>query len=193
MTPGNRYTPRRAAASGLAAIALACGSALIWHAPAHGGMEIEDLLPPEQEYLDEDSRREQAQRIEQEREAARRRAEARAREEEAKRLREQARLEALPPGERLIRENCLACHERQDIARTGRSRLSWRGTLLRMQVFQDARLSAEDRRRLVEHLGREHPPTTGRVALEVTILVLVAAIPVGGFRTWLHYRRRSRQ
>lgn len=176
-----------------AALAVAVSVAMAWAGPARSDVDFEELLESEPAPLDEEALRREAERIEQEREAARRRAEARAHEAEAERLRRQAEWEALPRGARLVLERCTGCHEREVVAATGRSRWGWRGVVLRMEWFQDVDLTADDRRRIVEHLGAEHPPTPSRRVLEVAVLLSLPAALGAGVWLSLLYRRRSRR
>jgi len=128
------------------------------------------------------------QRIEQEceREAQRER-ERRAQEEQAQQARAAA-LAARPLGVRLVEARCGVCHPSDYFESRGRTYLGWWATVLRMEVFNGARIEAGERVPIVAHLSNSHRATAARQAIESTLAALVVAAA-----GWLVVRRVRRR
>jgi mono/diheme cytochrome c family protein len=98
----------------------------------------------------------------------------------------QARATALatrPLGERLVEARCGACHPADYFESRGRGRLGWWVTVLRMEVFNGARIEAGERRPIVAHLAESHPALAAGQTIE-SLLAALAALGAG----WLFLR-----
>lgn len=128
------------------------------------------------------------QRIEQEREReAQRERERQAQEEQARQARAAA-LAARPLGVRLVEARCGVCHPPDYFESRGRTYIGWWATVLRMEVFNGARIEAGERAPIVAHLSNSHRATAARQAIEWLLAVLLAA-GAGGLVVRLRRRR----
>lgn len=119
----------------------------------------------------------EAQRLRKAQEAQRLAAEERARLE-----REAEAWARLPPGERLLRERCLACHTLAVADGAARGTIGWRFTVERMRWWHGARLGPGESAAIAEHLQATHPTDTLGAWTEFAALAAAAfsllALPV---------------
>lgn len=132
----------------------------------------------------------EAQRLREARDAERLAAEERARLE-----REAEAWARLPPGERLLRERCTACHPLAVTDGVARGTIGWRFTVERMRWWHGARLGPGEAAAIAEHLRASHPTDTlgawkEFAALAATALSLLA-LPVAVRRSIMRRWRAS--
>ncbi|MEW5864095.1 MAG: hypothetical protein AB1773_10965 [Pseudomonadota bacterium] len=115
------------------------------------------------------------QRIEEEREREAQRERERRMQEEAAQQARAAALAARPLGVRLVEARCGVCHPPDYFESRGRTYIGWWATVLRMEVFNGARLEAGERAPIVAQLSNSHRATAARQAIEWLLVVLAAA------------------
>lgn len=128
------------------------------------------------------------QRIEEEREREAQRERERRKQEQAAQQARAAALAARPFGVRLVEARCGVCHPPDYVESRGRTYIGWWVTVLRMEVFNGARLEAGERGPIVAHLSNSHRATAARQAIE-WLLAALAAAGTG----WLVVRRLRRR
>jgi cytochrome c5 len=115
-------------------------------------------------------------------------AEQQAREVSARQAQAQRRA-ALPAGARLIEDRCTVCHGADTLAQQRHGGPGWWLIVVRMELFNGARLAPGERRLVVDYLATHQAAGPVRVAIEWSVLALVAAALVaavssGIFRRW---------
>lgn len=90
--------------------------------------------------------------------------------EETERQAQAARRAAQPLGARLIEDRCTTCHPAAAFAGERRGRLGWWAVVLRMEIFNGARLAPGESRPIVDYLVDQQSATSVRVALEWAVL-----------------------
>jgi hypothetical protein len=154
---------------------------------AHGGLDIDQYMPPAQAPLETVEAMRQKERVAREQEEAQRQAAEQARRDAAERARLAAELAARPHAVRLIEQRCLGCHDLAALELTPRTRLGWEWVTLRMQWLNGAELERGERSLIAAHLAQARPAPTRRVLVEYLALALVAVL--AAWQVWRRWHR----